>query len=146
MTAPLVLGVTHSGLTVADLDDAIALWCSELGFALERTFALDTQTTVATTGVSGATIRGAVVDLGGQKIELLQYDPPRPAPESISPAHIGMIHIALTVSNLERSIGLFAEHGWVPVGTPHQMVSGVREGTRIVYLNLQSRELQRREA
>ncbi|QHC57821.1 VOC family protein [Rathayibacter sp. VKM Ac-2760] len=134
MTSPLVSAVAHSGLTVTDLDDSVELWCSGLGFTLERAFTLDADTTVATTGVDGATIRGAVVTLGDHRVELLQYDPPRSARAAGSPADIGTVHIALTVSDLDRVLGLCAVHGWRPVGPPHRMTSGARAGTRIVYL------------
>lgn len=134
MTSPLVLDVAHSGLTVTDLDDALVLWCSGLGFTLERTFTLDAQTTVATTGVDGATIRAATVTLGDHRVELLQYDPPPSARAAGSPADVGTVHIALTVSDLDRVLDLCAPHGWRPVRTPHQMTSGARAGTRIIYL------------
>ncbi|KQQ03399.1 MULTISPECIES: VOC family protein [unclassified Rathayibacter] len=134
MTSPLVSAVAHSGLTVTDLDDSVELWCSGLGFTLERTFTLDADITVATTGVDGTTIRGAVVTLGDHRVELLQYDPPRSARAAGSPADIGTVHIALTVSDLDRVLGLCAGHGWRPVGPPHRMTSGARAGTRIVYL------------
>lgn len=134
MTAPLVLDIAHSGLSVADLDDALRLWCSGLGFVLERTFTLDHDTTASTTGVHGAVIRAATVTLGAQRVELLQYDPPQKPGSAGSPAQFGTVHIALTVSDLDRVLELCAGHGWIPVGTPHQMSSGARAGTRIIYL------------
>jgi catechol 2,3-dioxygenase-like lactoylglutathione lyase family enzyme len=135
MASPLVSAVAHAGLTVIDLEDALLLWCSGLGFTLERTFTLDAHTTVATTGVGGTVIRAATVTLGDHRIELLQYDPPRSARAGASsPADVGTVHIALTVSDLDRALDLCAAHGWRPVGTPHRMTSGARTGTRIVYL------------
>lgn len=134
MTSPLVSDVAHSGLTVPDLDDALVLWCSGLGFTLERTFTLDARTAAAATGVDGATIRAATVTLGDQRIELLQYDPPQAEGTAGSPANIGTVHIALTVSDLDRVIDLCTRHGWHPVGPPHRMSNGARAGTRIIYL------------
>ncbi|WP_374953950.1 VOC family protein [Rathayibacter sp. AY1B1] len=67
-------------------------------------------------------------------MELLQYDPPRPLESAGSPAQVGTVHIALTVSDLDRVLELCAGHGWRPVGTPHRMTGGARAGTRIVYL------------
>ncbi len=121
MASPLISAIAHSGLTVADLDDALALWCSGLGFVLERTFTLDVEVTAATTGVHGAVIRAATVTLGPHRVELLQYDPPRLLESAGSPAQVGVVHIALTVSDLDRVLELCAAHGWRPVGTPHRM-------------------------
>lgn len=134
MASPLVSDVAHSGLTVADLDDALVLWCSGLGFVLERTFTLDVDVTAATTGVRGAVIRAATLALGPHRVELLQYDPPRQLESAGSPAQVGTVHIALTVSDLDRVLELCAGHGWRPVGTPHRMTAGARAGTRIIYL------------
>ncbi|PPG62005.1 glyoxalase/bleomycin resistance/dioxygenase family protein [Rathayibacter sp. AY1C7] len=134
MASPLVSDVAHSGLTVADLDDALVLWCSGLGFVLERTFTLDVEVTAATTGVRGAVIRAATVTLGPHRVELLQYDPPRQLESAGSPAQVGTVHIALSVSDLDRVLELCAGHGWRPVGTPHRMTAGARAGTRIIYL------------
>lgn len=134
VASPLISDIAHSGLTVADLDDALALWCSGLGFVLERTFTLDVDVTAATTGVRGAVIRAATVALGPHRVELLQYDPPRPPASAGSPAQVGVVHIALTVSDLDRVLELCAGHGWRPVGTPHLMTGGARAGTRIIYL------------
>lgn len=131
---PLVADVAHAGLTVADLDDALVLWCDELGFSLERSFTLDADTTARTTGVHGATIRAATVTLGPHRVELLQYDPPRSAPASSTPAQAGVIHIALTVNDLDRVLGVCERHGWRAVGAPHRMAAGARIGTRIIYL------------
>ncbi|MGG7307637.1 VOC family protein [Curtobacterium sp. AB451] len=134
MASPLVSDVAHSGLSVADLDDALALWCSGLGFTLERTFTLDVDVTSATTGVHEAAIRAATVVLGRHRIELLQYDPIRTVESAGSPALVGTVHIALTVTDLDRVLTLCARHGWQPVGTPHRMARGARLGTRIIYL------------
>lgn len=134
MASPLVSDVDHSGISVTDLDGALELWCSGLGFTLERTFTLDRHTTTATTGVRGAAIRAATVTLGPHRIELLQYDPPETPEHASSPAQSGTVHIALTVSDLDRVLELFARHGWRPVGAPHRMTSGARAGTRIIYL------------
>lgn len=107
---------------------------SGLGFMLERTFTLDVGVTAATTGDRGAMIRAATVTLGPHRVELLQYDPPRLLESAGSLALVGTVHIALTVSDLERVLELCARHGWQPVGTPHRMACGPRAGTRIIYL------------
>ncbi|MCS6523094.1 MULTISPECIES: VOC family protein [Curtobacterium] len=135
MASPLVSDVAHSGLSVADLDDASALWCSGLGFTLERTFTLDVDVTAATTGVHEAVIRAATVTFGPHRIELLQYDPTRTPGAAGSPAFLGTVHIALTVTDLDRALKLCVRHGWQPVGTPHRMAGGTRAGTAKMVLS-----------
>lgn len=134
MASPLVSDVAHSGLSVINLDDALALWCDGLGFTLERTFTLDADMTEATTGVRGSVIRAATVTLGPHRIELLQYDPLQTLASARSPALVGTVHIALTVADLDRVLEFCTRHGWTPVGVPHLMAEGARAGTRIIYL------------
>ncbi len=75
-----------------------------------------------------------MVTLGPHRVELLQYDPPGTRGSAGSPAQAGTVHIALTVSDLDRVIERCRRHGWTPVGTPHRMTGGARSGTRITYL------------
>ncbi|GAA1883323.1 VOC family protein [Lapillicoccus jejuensis] len=134
-SASLVADVAHAGLTVPDLDDALSMWCDGLGFTLERTFTLDDAVTWGTTGVRGATIRAATVTLGPHRVELLQYDPLAYGHEPTSPGQAGVVHIALTVRDLDAVIDVCGRPGWRPVGAPHLMTSGPRSGTRIIYLD-----------
>ncbi|GAB2928914.1 hypothetical protein GCM10027047_27040 [Rhodococcus aerolatus] len=131
----LVIEVGHVGLTVTDLDEALSMWCDDLGFVLERTFTLDEATTAGTTGVRSATIDAATVVLGPHRLELLQY---RPAPAGVAralPSQSGATHIALVVADLAGVLLVCRRHGWVPVGGPHRLTSGARAGTVIVYLD-----------
>ncbi|MBA8793444.1 hypothetical protein FHX74_001049 [Friedmanniella endophytica] len=73
--------------------------------------------------------------LGAHRIELLQYDPPAQKHEPTSPSHAGVVHIALTVRDLDAVIDVCGRHGWQVVGAPHLMASGPRAGTRIIYLD-----------
>ncbi|PRY14505.1 VOC family protein [Kineococcus rhizosphaerae] len=129
-----VTDVAHAGLTVPDLEDALAMWCDGLGFTLERSFTLDETVTRGTTGVQGSTIRAATVTLGAHRIELLQYSPPHPRTGASDPARTGAVHIALVVDDLEEVVGVCGRHGWRAVGSPHLMSTGSRAGTRITYL------------
>ncbi len=73
--------------------------------------------------------------LGPHRIELLQYEPPAHRDETTSPAQAGVVHIALTVRDLDAVIAVCEQHGWHVVGTPHLMASGPRAGMRIIYLD-----------
>jgi catechol 2,3-dioxygenase-like lactoylglutathione lyase family enzyme len=130
----LVTEIAHTGLTVPDLDASLRMWCAGLGFTLERSFTLDEDVVRRTTGVTGAQVHAAVVRLGDQRVELLQYDPPTAAAGLADPGAHGATHIALTVTDLDRTIAVCADYGWQPVGPPHELPQGPRAGTRIIYL------------
>lgn len=134
VNTPIVSDVAHTGLTVADLDIALSMWCDGLGFALERRFDLDETVTAGTTGVSGASIHAATIALGHQRIELLEYTPAPVGRVQTSPAHNGATHIALTVLDMNQTLEVCQSYRWHAVGPPHLMREGPRAGTRIIYL------------
>lgn len=134
-TTGLVSGIAHVGLTVPDLDAALRMWRDGLGFTVERTFELDDDVVRRTTGVDGARARVAVVALGHERVELLEYEPPSAASTPTSPAAHGAMHIALFVTDIDETIRVCTAHGWQPVGPPHELATGPRAGTQIIYLH-----------
>ena len=133
--APLVAEVEHVGLTVPDLGRALEMWCDDLGFTLERTFTLDEEVTAGTTGVGSSSIHAATVTLGHHRIELLEYRPGTAGAARVRPSQSGATHVALTVTDLDAVLAVCRRHGWVPVGEPYRLTSGLRAGTDIVYLH-----------
>lgn len=131
----LITEVAHVGLTVPHLGQALRMWCDDLGFTLERTFTLDEDVTAGTTGVELATVHAATVTLGHHRIELLQYTPGTAGAARIHPSQSGATHVALTVTDLDTVLTVCRRHGWVPVGKPYRLTSGLRAGTDIVYLH-----------
>lgn len=130
-----VLGVAHTGITVRDLEASVAFWVQALGARLERRFELGGTFAADVTGVPGASMEVAVVEVGGYRLELLQYLAPehrdhlRPRPQDL-----GSWHLALDVADLDQVAARCAEHGWRLRGAAATMPDGPRAGTRFAYL------------
>jgi catechol 2,3-dioxygenase-like lactoylglutathione lyase family enzyme len=129
-------GIAHTGITVRNLDDALAFWVGVLGFALERRFHLDGELAEGVTGVTSATIDVAVVSLGEQSVELLQYlSPPNRMIVRPEPCDVGSVHLALNVIDMDAAIEAASLAGWVPAGPPVVATHGPRAGTAFIYLS-----------
>ncbi len=130
-----ILQTDHTGITVRDLDVALAFWRDVLGFKLV-TRARRTGTYASeVTGVAGAEIEIAVLLAAGHRIELLQYiAPPERMLMRPRPCDIGSVHLAFDVDDLEAAIARVAASGWLAVGSPQVIAEGVRRGTRVIYL------------
>ena len=128
--------IAHTGITVASLDDALALWVDVLGFTLERRFHLDGEFAEHVTGVTSAAINAAVVTLDGQSVELLEYSsPPDRTILRPRPCDVGSVHLALNVTNMHKAVTAARSAGWNPVGSPTTATEGPRAGTVFAYLS-----------
>ena len=136
---PHAVRTAHTGITVRDLDASAAFWTQVLGAQLERRFDLSGGFAADVTGVPDAHISAAVVALGGNRLELLQYL--RPAERDHlrpRPCDLGSWHMALTVENTDDITDVVtscAEHGWRLAGTVRTMTDGPRAGARFAYLH-----------
>lgn len=134
--APTFASIAHTGITVRNLDDALTFWVGVLGFSLERRFHLGGEFAESTTGVTAATIDVAVVALGGQHVELLEYSSPtdrtvvRPRP-----CDVGSVHLAFNVTSMDEAVTAARSAGWDPVGAPVTATDGPRAGTAFIYLS-----------
>jgi catechol 2,3-dioxygenase-like lactoylglutathione lyase family enzyme len=126
--------VAHTGITVHDLEESIALWRDVLGFDLLGTADVEGSFLAELTGVPGPRLSAAVLSKGEHSIELLQYRAPddrrqfRPRP-----VDVGSVHVALEVEDITAVVDACRAHGLVLSGSV-VMGEGVVEGTRMAYL------------
>lgn len=132
-----VRAAEHTGITVTDLDRALAFWRDTLGFPLSHQGRLTGDFAAGVTGVEGADISLAVVVApGGHRVELLQYHaPPSRTRMRPRPCDVGSVHLALTVDDLDAVLEAAAGAGWRSAGPPQEMAEGPRAGTRFAYLH-----------
>ena len=130
-----VRSVSHTGVTVGDLERALRFWTGVLGFEFVASDEVGGAFLTGITGVPGAHVRAALVTKGGSTVELLQYTAPddrktvRPRPSDV-----GSVHIALEVDDVEAVAEACAGHGWVMPGRIETLAGGPLEGAKFVYL------------
>ena len=120
----------HVGLTVPDIDEAVAFYRDVVGCQVlsrdEPPTGADVRRLV---GVADAEIRGAMLATpGGDRIELIMYQRPKRSPETVETTTPSAMHLALRVTDLDDLLDRLREAGAVPVSGPVQLGGG-----RLVY-------------
>src|SRR6266481_3706268 len=132
-----ILATDHTGITVSNLERALAFWRDVLGFELSHTAHQTGEMAREITGVAGAEIKLAVVKApGGHKVELLEYlaPPDRKQHVDLRPCNVGSVHVALTVDSLDAVLEKIAASGWKAAGKPQRLKSGPNAGKRVIYV------------
>jgi glyoxylase I family protein len=131
-----VIGADHTGITVSNLERALAFWRDVLGFEFSHSAHQTGERPEQITGVKGADLKLAVLNTpSGHKIELLQYFAPADRRDvDLRPCDVGHVHVALTVDDLDAVLKKIAESGWRAAGEPQILKQGPNAGKRVVYV------------
>ena len=143
---PGLEGLDHVGLTVPDLDEAVAFYCNLLeATEIFRLGPFDAREipgdgvqdwSLAHVNVADARFTLAMLQLAsGGKVELFQYD--RPDDRRLEPPRncdLGGHHIAFKVTNLDDAITRGTELGLRFMAGPISIEEGPAAGQRIIYV------------
>lgn len=120
-----ILNCDHAAYVVSSLENSLTFWVGGLGAKVLRTATARGEALANITGAIGAEADIAMIEIAGQKIELLQYrgvTPINPAPQR--PYDLGAMHIALNVDNINAALRLVSKYGFHPQGTPQKGTTG----------------------
>jgi catechol 2,3-dioxygenase-like lactoylglutathione lyase family enzyme len=130
--------VHHVGMSVANIDDALAFWERFLGVPARWRTTLDQPYLGKIVGIPGVSINAAFIDLpGGVILELLDYRLDKRAnPEAT--ANPGNIHLCLAVEDVGAAWGHAVDCGAKPVRRegPVEIDHGPNVGARVAYLRI----------
>jgi catechol 2,3-dioxygenase-like lactoylglutathione lyase family enzyme len=132
-TAPGVPRLGHVGLTVPDLDEAVGFFAEVFGASVVFRLPRPEPGSDAKAGRLGADPSAhfalAMLDLGGGRVELLQWWSPRPEGDEPAPDARGGSHVALEVSDVDATLGRLRGHPGVRViGEPVRFPPGATPG------------------
>lgn len=112
-----VVGVAHTGITVSDMNRALAFFEMVLGGRVTDPVLCTDSLFERVTGVAGAQIMIAYVELPGHTLELLEYVRPEDRKTSdLRPCDPGHLHLSLYVEGIADLVTRMAEAGFRPVG------------------------------
>jgi catechol 2,3-dioxygenase-like lactoylglutathione lyase family enzyme len=112
-TSLQALAVDCIGMTVADMDRALAFYTHVLPFVKVADQEVSGRSYELLSGVFGARSRIARLRLGSEEIELTEFLAPkgRPMPADVRPNDRVFQHIAIVVSDISRAYAALREHG-----------------------------------
>ena len=128
--------VHHVGVTVADMDRAIAFWEALLATRSRERGVLKGPQVGTMVGYPGIHIERCWVDLpGGVALELLHYLDRHEAPYDPGTAHPGNVHVCLRVLDMDAAHAHAVACGARAVSErPIEVAAGPRAGARLAYL------------
>ncbi|MDP6389010.1 MAG: VOC family protein [Alphaproteobacteria bacterium] len=130
-----VLATNHTSFTVSDLDRACAFFTEALGFEVISRAPRNPALIESITGVEGADIMVAYVQMPGHRLELIEYLAPEARGRVESrPCDTGFAHLAFDVDNLDAALAAAQVHSVRPIGEPTVIDKGPNTGNRVVYL------------
>jgi catechol 2,3-dioxygenase-like lactoylglutathione lyase family enzyme len=128
----------HVGITVADLDRAIAFYHGVLGLPLrsEPSPVFDDPALGGAVGVPGAALRQVNLALGETTLELLEYSsPPSPVDSPLPQNALGAQHVAFRVDDIRAAKARLEERGVEFFSDVNVVDDGVLAGWRWVYFS-----------
>jgi catechol 2,3-dioxygenase-like lactoylglutathione lyase family enzyme len=128
--------VHHVGVTVDDMDRAVAFWTALLDAPARERAVLKGSQLGTMVGYPGIHIERCWVDLpGGIALELLRYLDRDDPPYEPGTAHPGNVHVCLRVDDMDAAHAHAVACGATPVSErPIDVAAGPRAGTRLAYL------------
>lgn len=115
----------HVGLTVSDLDRAVAFYRDELGFDVASEFAVGGEAFADAVDVPDASADFAHLDAGDVRLELVAYDPEGPSRERPTLNRPGATHVGLSVPDVDAAYEGLSE-GVETLSEPRTTASGTR--------------------
>jgi len=134
-----ITGVAHVGMTVSDLDAAMAFWERFLGQPASATTVLDRPYVGELVGIRGVRIRAAFFELGQRvRLELLQYGSGAHKPSALHHSEPGHAHVCLWTTNADDAWAWAVDCGAEPVDPtgPVAIDAGQHKGLRAAYLRV----------
>ena len=129
-----VLGTNHTGITVSNLDRAVAFYRDVLGFTLRDRGPRDPAFIEQVVAVPGADVEIAYMTAPGHTLELIEYRGPagrgavRPRPSDT-----GATHVAFNVDAIEAVVTAVQAAGFTVLSEPLQVTAGPNAGAKVVY-------------
>jgi glyoxylase I family protein len=128
--------IHHTGLTVSNLERALAFWGDALGADVVMRQEKQGGYFEAIVGEAAVDVRMAHVAFGGEgpRIELFEYRSPRADHVRPRPADVGFAHVCVACDDLDAVLERLVAAGGTPVSDPIAVDSGANAGGRAVYV------------
>jgi catechol 2,3-dioxygenase-like lactoylglutathione lyase family enzyme len=126
----------HTGLTVSNLERALAFWGEALGTQIVLQQDRKGGYFEEIVGEHGVDVRTAQVAFGGEgpRIELFEYRSPRGGSVAPRSADVGFAHVCVACDDLDAVLARLLAAGGRAVSDPVEVDTGANAGGRAVYV------------
>lgn len=129
-----VTGIHHVGLTVRDIAASLEWYARVFGLVAGPVNHDEGEATSTALQVPGAVLSYSMVQIGGTRIEFLQYHEPPGRAFDRTNGDVGAAHICFEVDDLDAAYRSLSENGAVFNAPPGTIEGGALAGTRWAYL------------
>lgn len=129
----MITGFNHSSFTVSDLKRSIDFYCDILGMNLVREAQRPEDYTEAVTGIKDCSLKIAIVEGWGHRLELIEYVGPANTNKSAPCNSPGAGHICFNVNEIESTVERLRQKGVMFVSAPVTVPSEPSKGGKVVY-------------
>ena len=130
-----VLGTNHTSFTVSDIERSISFFTRVLGFRVTSHEPRDPAMIQALTGIDGADIDVAYLQMPGHALELIEYKGPDDRGKvDCRVGDVGAAHIAFDVEDLRAVVDASLQNGATLMGEMLEITGGPNRGGRVAYV------------
>jgi catechol 2,3-dioxygenase-like lactoylglutathione lyase family enzyme len=129
-----ITGVNHTSFTVSDLDKAVAFFRDMLGGTVLSVGDRPREFSERVTGIPGARLYIGYVEMGGHKLELIQYLEGQGTTLDVSTNNVGSGHICFDVDDVRGLQRALEDKGIRFVAPPMEIPTGTNKGGFASYL------------
>ena len=131
----MITSINHTGLTVSDLDRALAFYRDALGLEVVMQQEKEGGYLAAITGYPQAHVRMAhLATPGGGRLELFEYLEPRGSGRPLEPSTVGITHVCLVVEDVHEAHRRLVAAGAEPFSEPIEIDTGANAGAYGLYV------------
>ena len=131
----MITSINHTGLTVSDLDRALAFYRDALGLEVVMQQEKEGGYLAAITGYPKAHVRMAhLATPGGGRLELFEYLEPRGSGRPLEPSTVGITHVCLVVEDVHEAHRRLVKAGAEPFSEPIEIDTGANAGAYGLYV------------
>jgi len=131
----MITDVNHTSFTVSDLDRSVSFYRDLLGLELISLSERDPAFAEKVTGIQGARLKVAYLQIRGHRLELIQYLAPPGVKLDTRTNNVGSAHLAFNVDDLPHMYDSLKAKGVQFRSVPLEVPAGPNKGTLTVYLS-----------
>jgi lactoylglutathione lyase len=130
----------HAGVTVSDLDNAIAFYSDGLGLELRHRQVQENDYTAVMLGYPACRIEIAQMraasspQTSGHLIELIAFEQPAPIVDPGPMHRVSTVHVALCVDHIDGTAQRAVHHGATLVSEVLDISGGINKGGKVVWM------------